>query len=75
MYTSAEFQAVREALLKCSNADRAFLRRWILRRVDDHGQIVRGAVNIEVSRMPAMFQAIQAAQAQVEKDCLISLPG
>jgi hypothetical protein len=42
-YTSREFQAVREALLKCSNADRAYLRRWILRWVDDHGRIARGA--------------------------------
>jgi hypothetical protein len=38
-YTSAEFQRVREALLECSNADRAFLRRWILRWVDDYGHI------------------------------------
>jgi hypothetical protein len=38
-YTSPEFQAVRAALLKCSNADRAYLRRWILRWVDDHGRI------------------------------------
>jgi hypothetical protein len=29
-YTSSEFQAVREALLNCNNADRAYLRRWIL---------------------------------------------
>lgn len=42
-YTSKEFQMAREALLKCSNADRAFLRRWILRWVDDHGRIMRGA--------------------------------
>jgi hypothetical protein len=38
-YTSQEFQAVREALLRCSDADRAFLRRWVLRWVDDMGHI------------------------------------
>ena len=32
-------QRVREALLACSNADRAYLRRWVLRWVDDHGHI------------------------------------
>ena len=42
-YTSAEFQAVRRALLACSNADRAFLRRWILKFVDEYGHIVRDA--------------------------------
>jgi len=30
-YTSMEFQRVREALLACNDADRAYLRRWILR--------------------------------------------
>jgi hypothetical protein len=39
-YTSAEFQAVCEALLKCTSADRAYLRRWILRWVDDHGRLL-----------------------------------
>jgi hypothetical protein len=39
MYTSAEFQTVRLALFKCSDADRAYLRRWILRWVDDRGRI------------------------------------
>ena len=43
MYTSREFQAVREALLKCSDADRAYLRRWILHWVDDRGRIRRDA--------------------------------
>jgi hypothetical protein len=33
-----KFQAVREALLECSYADRAYLRRWILRWIDDHGR-------------------------------------
>jgi hypothetical protein len=42
-YTSQEFQVAREALLKCTNADRAFLRRWILRWVDDRGRILRNA--------------------------------
>jgi hypothetical protein len=42
-YTSQEFQRVREALLKCSNADRAFLRRWILRWVDDRRRILANA--------------------------------
>ena len=38
-YTSNEFQAVRKALLACKDADRAYLRRWISRWVDDHGRI------------------------------------
>ena len=38
-YTSTEFQAVRKALLACKDADRAYLRRWILRWVDNHGRI------------------------------------
>ena len=42
-YTSSEFQEVRRALLKCNNADRAFLRRWILRWTDDHGHILSDA--------------------------------
>ena len=42
-YTSAEFQAAREALLKCTNADRAFLRRWILRWIDNRGRILYNA--------------------------------
>lgn len=42
-YTSIEFQRVREALLACSDADRAYLRRWILRWVDAHGRISREA--------------------------------
>jgi len=40
-YTSAEFQAVRKALLACSDADRAYLRRWILHWIDDMGRIRR----------------------------------
>jgi hypothetical protein len=28
---------VREALLKCNNADRAYLGRWILRWIDEYG--------------------------------------
>jgi hypothetical protein len=43
-YTSHEFQAVRLALLACSNADRAYLRRWILRWVDDRGAILPEAI-------------------------------
>jgi len=43
MVTSAEFQAVRRALLACSNADRAYPRRWILRWVDEQGHVQRGA--------------------------------
>lgn len=42
-YTSKEFQAVREALLACSNADRAYLRRWILRWIDEYGHVIRNA--------------------------------
>ncbi len=42
-YTSAEFQRVREALIACSNADRAYLRRWILQWIDEHGRINREA--------------------------------
>jgi hypothetical protein len=42
-YTSAEFQAVRKALLACTDADRALLRNWILRWVDDMGRIRRDA--------------------------------
>lgn len=34
-YTSNELQAVRKALLACNDADRAYLRRWILRWVDE----------------------------------------
>lgn len=47
MYTSSEFQAVREALLKCNDADRAYLRRWILRWVDDRGRMNREAEVVE----------------------------
>jgi len=43
MYTSAEFQTARKALLACSDADRAFLRRWLLRWTDDQGHVVRAA--------------------------------
>lgn len=42
-YTSSEFQAVRRALLTCNDADRAFLRRWLLTWVDDRGRIRRDA--------------------------------
>lgn len=42
-YTSMELQRVREALLACNGADRAYLRRWILRWVDDHGHVSREA--------------------------------
>lgn len=42
-YTSAEFQRVREALLACSDADRAYLRRWILRWVTEYGKIAAEA--------------------------------
>jgi hypothetical protein len=42
-YTSLEFQRVRQALLACSDADRAYLRRWILRWIDDYGRIRRDA--------------------------------
>jgi len=40
MYTSAEFQAVRVALLACNDGDRAYLRRWILRWVDERGRLI-----------------------------------
>ena len=43
MYTSAEFQQTRKALLACNDADRAYLRRWILRWIDDRGHISRDA--------------------------------
>jgi hypothetical protein len=43
MYTSPEFQAVRRALLACSDADRAYLRRWILLWIDDRGHVLRDA--------------------------------
>ena|GEM_PF-5925990 len=39
VYTSAEFQRVREALLKCSDADRAYLRRWIIKWIDERRYI------------------------------------
>jgi hypothetical protein len=42
-YTSMEFQRVREALLACNDADRAYLRRWILRWIDEYGHIIRDA--------------------------------
>jgi hypothetical protein len=42
-YTSLEFQAVRRALLACNDADRAYLRRWLLRWVDDMGRVRRDA--------------------------------
>jgi hypothetical protein len=42
-YTSLEFQRVREALLACNKADRAFLRRWILRWVGTHGELIKDA--------------------------------
>ena len=34
---------MREALLACNDADRAYLRRWILRWIDDRGHVRRGA--------------------------------
>jgi hypothetical protein len=46
-YTSKEFQTVREALFACNNADRAYLRRWILRWVADYGH-----VRPEAEKMP-----------------------
>ncbi len=42
-YTSAEFQAVGRALLACRDADRAYLRRWVLRWIDDEGHILPDA--------------------------------
>jgi len=42
-YTSPEFQEARRALLACSDADRAYLRRWLLRWTTDTGQIVKDA--------------------------------
>jgi len=33
-YASKGFQAVRVALLDCNDADRAYMRRWILRGID-----------------------------------------
>jgi len=50
-YTSAEFQNVRKALLACSNADRAYLRRWILQWVDEHGHINKDAEQMPGSLM------------------------
>lgn len=34
---------MRKMLLACNDADRAYLRRWILRWVDDYGRIRRDA--------------------------------
>jgi len=34
-----EFQRVREPLLACSNADRAYLFRWIRSGIDSYGRI------------------------------------
>ncbi len=45
-YTSLEFQRVREALLACNDPDRAYLRRWILRWIDDYGRISREAESL-----------------------------
>ncbi len=42
-YTSAEFQAVRKALLSCLDADRAYLRRWVMQWIDDRGRIIPNA--------------------------------
>jgi hypothetical protein len=42
-YTSEEFQSARRALLACSDADRAFLRRLLLRWTDEHGHVRRDA--------------------------------
>ncbi len=47
-YTSMEFQRVREALLACKDADRAYLRRWILRWVDEYGRITREAEKLPI---------------------------
>lgn len=44
MYTSIEFRTARKALLAWSDADRAFLRRWLLKWTDEHGQVVREAI-------------------------------
>lgn len=41
--TGREFQKARLALLACSNADRAFLRRWLLRWTTDTGKIQKDA--------------------------------
>ena len=46
-YTSLEFQNAKDALLKCNAADRAYLRRWILRWVDDRGHLSREADLVE----------------------------
>lgn len=42
-YTSTAFQNARRALLACSDADRAYLRRWLLRWTDEVGHIVKDA--------------------------------
>jgi hypothetical protein len=42
-YTSAEFQALRRALLACNDADRAYKRRWFLKWVDYYGRILGDA--------------------------------
>lgn len=51
-YTSAQFQVARKALLACSNADRAFLRRWLLKWTDDHGRIVKEAPELPNRAVP-----------------------
>lgn len=37
------FQEVRKALLKCSDADRAYLRNWLIKYVDTQGRIIEEA--------------------------------
>jgi hypothetical protein len=51
-YTSAEFQVARRALLACSDADRAYLRRWLLAWTDDLGRILRDAPSLPDRGVP-----------------------
>lgn len=47
-YTSQEFQAVCKALLACNDADRAYLRRWILRWLTTTGASVGRRTNYRI---------------------------
>lgn len=46
MYTSAEFLAVCKALIACNDADRAYLRRWLLKWTDEQGRLFKGAESL-----------------------------
>lgn len=51
---------MRRALLACNNADRAYLRRWIVQWIDD-----RGRINPEAEAMPT--QGIDEYRNTVER--------